>query len=137
MAHPPRSGRVQVQGHLWFASARRLRTANGSIGALLGRSPFPRCSWRASFWPLAAAFPCRSPKNRWPFQLVSVIALAILGEGAISLAVPGEAFFMDHHALGIPLPFANQERADFQSDPLPRLRIASVERSASAIVAFA
>src|SRR5271156_5441066 len=63
--------------------------------------------------------------------------LGDLGERAIGLAVPGEALFEDHHAREIPLPFANQERASFQSRPFPRLRIASLERSASAIVALA
>jgi hypothetical protein len=45
-----------------------------------------------------------------------------LEERAISLTVPGEALFDDHHALEIPLPFANQERADFQSEAIPRGR---------------
>ena len=46
-----------------------------SLLAVGGRSfPLFRRSAPSS---AAAAFPCRSPKKRWPFQLVPVIALAI------------------------------------------------------------
>jgi hypothetical protein len=52
-----------------------------------------------------------------------------LGQAAEVLAVPGKAFFQDHDALEFAPPFAHQQRAGPQGDPIPGLGIAPIERS--------
>src|SRR5271157_4888294 len=90
-------------------------------------------------WLLALGCPLSLSQSKEPMAVPTRPrhGLGDLGETAIGLAVPGETLTEDHHALQLPLPLANQERAGFQSDPFPRLRIAPVERSASAPFAFA
>src|ERR1700722_19794356 len=52
-----------------------------------------------------------------------------LGQAVEVLAVPGEAFFQDHDALELAMPFAHQKRPGPQGDPIAGLGVAPIERS--------
>jgi hypothetical protein len=51
-----------------------------------------------------------------------------LGQAAEALAVPGKAFFQDHDALELALPFAHQQRAGLQGDPFAGVGVTTIER---------
>ena len=57
-----------------------------------------------------------------------------LGQAGEGLAIPSEALFQHHDPLEPALPFAHEQRAGLQAHALPRLRRASVTRSADAIL---
>jgi hypothetical protein len=71
----------------------------------------------------------RSPKKRWPFQLVPVIRLGDLRQARIVLPVPGEAILQHHHPLRRAVPLANQQRSRLQTDPVSPRRIARREET--------
>jgi hypothetical protein len=57
-----------------------------------------------------------------------------LRQAAEGVAVPGEALFKDHDALELALPFAHQQRAGPQGNPISGLDIASIERGRVSIL---
>src|SRR4029077_17058157 len=76
----------------------------------------------------------RGERVRWPFQLVPVIALAIWDRLPKVWPFQAKPSSKIHDPLELALPFTHEQRADLQTDPFSRLRLAAVERSADAIL---